>query len=123
MDTIQVAPQTWAQALPALLIVYEHADSLEGKQKARTELERMAFLADQFGKPLLIEQYAMAERGTGDYGIAERDEEIHSYDVMVRCEGEDPIEEFEGLDETRAYEVVAEMEKKYLGASFVEVGG
>jgi hypothetical protein len=124
MDDIQIGPQTWAQALPVLLLVYENADGPDGRNQALEQLKHIAFLADQFGKPLCIEVFAMAERDTNDYGIAERGEEIHSYDILVRCDGEDPIEEHESIAEySEAMKVVEGLQDKYPGASFAEIGG
>ncbi|MDB2578771.1 hypothetical protein N9Y00_07000 [Tateyamaria sp.] len=122
MNTIQIAPETWVQALPALLMVHENADSREGKQQARRELTRMAFLADQFGKSLCIEVYAMQDLGERGSFVADFPEEVNFYALMVRCEGEDPIEEFEGLGEYPS-ELIQQLQQKYPGASFSEIGG
>jgi len=117
MNTIQIAPQTWVQTLPVLLMIHENADSIDGRNKARHELNRMAFLADQFGKPLCIEVYAM----DGET-IAETADGVDYYDLLVRCEGEDPIEEFEGLPEYPS-DLIQQLQAKYPGALFSEIGG
>ncbi|NRB18956.1 MAG: hypothetical protein HRU33_15685 [Rhodobacteraceae bacterium] len=124
MDDIQIAPETWAQSLPQLLATYQHSDTAAGQVFALAEMEKMAFLADKFGKPLCIEVFAMAERDTNDYGIAERGEEIHSYDILVRCDGEDPIEEHESIAKfSEVLKIVEGLQKKFPGASLDEIGG
>jgi hypothetical protein len=109
MDTIKIGPETWAQALPVMLMLNEH-----GVKEVRKEFERMAFLADQFGKPLNIEVYGMAGETISD--------NPEYWDILVRCDGEDPIEEYKNLPTfAEAWSIIEKLIMKYPGANYDEI--
>lgn len=116
MDSVDIT-MNWQSALPTLLMVYQHAETKEGRDEAFAQLKWMAFLADQTGKQLEIEVYAMS----GDQ-IANTADDVVYYDILVRFEGEDPLEEFEDLSEYPE-ELIRELQEKYPGALFSEIGG
>lgn len=118
MKTIDLT-QNWQSVLPALLMVYQHAETKEGRDEAFAQLKWMAYLADNVGKPLDIELYAMA----GDT-IAEDEPEY--FDVWIRFEGGDPLEEFENIPTyEEAHAKAEELMAKYEGrwTHFNEIGG
>ena len=86
MDSVDIT-MNWQSALPTLLMVYQHAETKEGRDEAFAQLKWMAFLADQTGKQLEIEVYAMS----GDQ-IANTADDVVYYDILVRFEGEDPLD-------------------------------
>lgn len=63
---------------------------------------------------LVVEVFGMVSDGQGGHRISEgRHEEPQSFDILVRPDGGDPIEEFEGLDETQLQEYLALVERTY----------
>lgn len=102
---------TWQQILPTLLVLREQAVTAEGRQGALDELKRMAWLADNFGKPLEIVVFPMA----GDVVASSEhpSPEVTHYDVMIRPEGSDPMEEHEDLTEIEAERVVEDLQARY----------
>jgi hypothetical protein len=65
MNTIDLTP-TWAEILPALLLLLSNG-TLEGRETAERELERMAALAD-VGVVTVRERYLAAKAAPGgDY--------------------------------------------------------
>lgn len=64
-------------------------------------------------KPLLIEVYPMTNEDT----LADKWVEVFHYDVLIRPDGGDPIEEFENLARAEVDEIVDQMMVKYPGAT------
>lgn len=116
MKSIDIT-MNWQSALPMLLMVYQNADTQAGRDEALAQLKWMALLADHLDKQLEIEVFAM----TKDTLTPTR-EEPEYYDVLVRFEGEDPIEEFEGLSEYPET-LIHQLQVKYPGALLSEIGG
>ena len=59
--------------------------------------------------PLQIEVFPMTSEGT----IADFHRDVAYWDILVRPDGDDPIEEFENLTQDECDAKVAEMEIKY----------
>jgi len=110
MRTIELMPNTWSGTLNMMLAIVQNGTH-ESYSKILPEFQRMAFLADQFGKQLLIEVYSMKDDTIS--------KEADYYDILVRCDGEDPIEEHEGLQNFE--EKVTRLEEKFPGAVVVGI--
>lgn len=110
-ETIDIS-MNWEQTLPLLLILVQDGD-YEGRVFANQQLKKMAWLADCAFKPLEIGIYPMRILPTGEYTLAQTEDEIDHYDVDVRHEGTDPIFEREHLTEEEADRLVVELEVKF----------
>lgn len=69
-------------------------------------------------EPLMIEVFAM----NGET-IAEPWEETEYYDILVRPDGGDPIEERENLTWEQVEEIMPQLHEKYPDAGYDEIGG
>lgn len=79
---------------------------------------------DDSDKSLLIEIYAMKSTGNGEATLAPDRETPDFWDVMVRYDGEDPIEEHENLSEHTVAPLIDGLQRKFPNAIVAEaVGG
>jgi hypothetical protein len=88
-----------------------------------TELEQWNEPAEP-SKLLVIETFAMKTTGTGEATLAPDGETPDFWDVMVRYEGDDPIEEHENLSEHTVAPLVDGLQRKFPNATVADpVGG
>lgn len=106
---------SWQSTLTPILTILESGNA-EGRQFAMDELKRMAWLADHAFSPLEITIFPMNEDT-----LAENIKDIQYYDVMVRPEGSDPIEEYEYLTYDEAWEKAKDLMDRYPQASFEDL--
>lgn len=106
----------WQATLPIPLALLESSQ----RDFASKELKRMAWMADQFTRPLFIEVYGMVETNTNEMVNAKAvDQEPESWDVLVRCEDEDPIHEVENLTFEEVRETVDRLMEMFPQAEVV----
>lgn len=108
---------TWESSLPTLLVVYQHADTKDGRDTAFKELKNMARLADMAFKPIEVGLYPMQIHSDGDTSLAQQWCDVDFYDVDVRIEGGDPFIEFDNLTQEQARKTFAELVHQFPQAS------
>jgi hypothetical protein len=66
--------------------------------------------------------YPMKNCPNGDTTLAETHQEADFYDVLVRFEGDDPIEEVEDIPDFKtAYEKAVQLQIKYPNSDIIEI--
>lgn len=109
---------TWQQELPFLLEACQ-----EGYGEAFAEMIQMAWLADNFGKPLEAQLFAMTRTEDGST-LADNPDEVDFYDVWIRLKEGDTVEWFENIEDyDEACSYLQELMQKYHLTDFDEVGG
>lgn len=79
-------------------------------------IKPMAWAADRFGHPVVIETYSMQTLETGDTVVTDNPDLVDHYDVMVRVEGEEPFIEHFDLTWEEAEKYREQYREEYPGA-------